>query len=274
MLQNYLSSCDSHEKLKVGGQREVYRAVHHILGQIVVKHAKCSSTLSIERLGRESKFLKELDTPCFPKLHDLVIDPSSMECLVIEEFIPGQELSESAGNYHDENSIVSLLRRLVSCLSIVWDRRVVHRDLKPANIIIRPDDSPVIIDFGIARFLDEKSLTWSMAHVGPGTPWYAAPEQLENKKQQIDARTDFFALGVICLELLLEKHPFSPELVGGETVPGNILSSKYREPSESDGASPQFQNLICRLLQRQPFLRFRDHRKLTDFLSANWGLSE
>ena len=101
-------------------------------------------------------------------------------------------------------------------LDVIWRRNVVHRDIKPANILITPAGEPRVIDLGIARFLDDTSLTASIACCGPATPIYAAPEQLINRKAMINVRTDFFLLGILVLELMHGFHPFDPQHVGNQ----------------------------------------------------------
>ncbi|MGO4780240.1 serine/threonine protein kinase, partial [Lysobacter sp. 2RAB21] len=87
---------------------------------------------------------------------------------------------------------------LADVLDHLNDRRLVHRDIKPANILFASDgQTPILTDFGVVRVLDQPSLTRDFVGFGPGTPAYAAPEQLNNEKQLIDWRTDQFGLAVV-----------------------------------------------------------------------------
>jgi serine/threonine protein kinase len=85
---------------------------------------------------------------------------------------------------------------------------VVHRDLKPTNIRVRPNGTPVIIDFGLARHLDQPGLTRTSKGAAFGTPLYFAPEQFIGTKYDIDHRTDLFALGILLYQALVGRHPF------------------------------------------------------------------
>ena len=85
---------------------------------------------------------------------------------------------------------------------------IVHRDIKPENLILTHDQLVYFLDFGIARILDMQSLTQSDAAFGPHTPGYAAPEQFNNLKRDIDSRADLFSLGVVTYECLTGRNPF------------------------------------------------------------------
>lgn len=141
----------------------------------------------------------------------------------IEEYIAGGTLTkkiENEGLLKKEDAI-DLLIDLVNTLSYMrsLDRSLVHRDIKPDNIMFRGStSSAVLVDFGLARVIGDVSLTQSWAMMGPGTPFFSAPEQLNNEKNLIDWRTDQFALGITLSFCSLGMHP-------------------YRRTTDSDGAS-------------------------------------
>jgi len=101
---------------------------------------------------------------------------------------------------------------LIDAVSHIASLDLVHRDLKPENIMFREDGAtPVIVDFGMVRMLSETSITESWQPRGPGTPFYAAPEQLNNDKHLIDWRTDQYALGILLAEATFGYHPFKDQ---------------------------------------------------------------
>lgn len=135
------------------------------------------------------------------------IEKFEKDTIILEEYIEGKDLSELVGEYKgDEQKIRKLIYATVTILVPVWNARYVHRDLKPQNIRIKENGEPVVLDFGIARALDEDSIT---ATGGQPLSWlFASPEQYTGQKQLISYRTDFFCLGIIAFHLYTNLLPF------------------------------------------------------------------
>jgi len=271
VIDNILGICSDQVLIKEGGQKKVYSCIHPNYGKVAVKIGKYSSTASLERIKREVQFLKSIKSDFFPENYDFILDLNESKFLIIEEFIDSIDYEDVKKYYNTEARIVNLIIMLINSLKILWDKNIVHRDLKPDNILFLKDYSPIIIDLGIARFLDNESITNDFAFSGPCTPLYSTPEQLLNKKDLIDLRTDFFLIGIIALELFLGYHPFLPNKVGNvSTVPENIVNGKYVRP-ESLNASKEFAYLINNLLSVQPYKRFRDYNIFLEYVKKNWS---
>lgn len=246
-------------KIAEGGQKIVYFAESKADPslKVVVKDAKINSTASLQRIMRETSFLSGLNSCYFPKNYGSNFNMATMTMTVIEEYIEGSTLRNVMPNYQSWNEIKNLLNELINAMEFVWTNNVVHRDLKPENIIIRTDGTPCIIDFGIARFLDMESITNTLQQMGPCTLLYASPEQLRNDKTSIDIRTDFYAIGIIAFELYLQKHPFSPDIVGGGLLYDNLIQGKYALSSDNKPKDLRIASVVERLLQVQPYMRPR-----------------
>lgn len=247
-----------------GGQKSVSLAELADGTKVVVKVAPIVSTAGLQRMVRECSLLRKLDSVYFPKNYDASLDIGSMSLTTVEEYIEGDTLMNRVKDFSDKVRIKALLLKLIEGLEVVWKMNIVHRDLKPANIIIRPDGSPCIIDFGIARFLDMESLTDTLSPIGPNTPLYASPEQMNNSKHLIDMRTDFFTLGIIVLELYLGIHPFNPSVVPNSelTIIDNMRKGKYATSTAIVSEDLSVSALASQLLQQQPYLRPRDYNQL------------
>lgn len=263
-----IRECKIIKEIARGGQKTVYLAEHPELGKVVLKKGAIKSISSLERIKREIDLLTELKSEYYPAQHHFNIDLATKEFEIVEEYIEGNVLRQCMSSFDRVSDIYKLLSYLCKGLQIIWERNIIHRDLKPENIIIRPDSTPCILDLGIAKFLDLESLTKTISPLGPCTPIYAAPEQLLNHKNIIDHRTDFFALGIIALELHLKSHPFDPSLVNNEhSIVENILNNQYATKTESVIEDASLVEFAKRTLRTQPFERFRNHNILQDYLA-------
>ena len=258
-------------ELARGGQKVVYLAEgkQDANMKAVIKEAPINSISSFYRISREISLLSGLDSVYFPHNFGSNLDLVNGRITIIEEYIEGSTLRNVMGNYNSWETILPLFKELINALSIVWDKNIVHRDLKPENILIRPNGKPVIIDFGIARFLDMESITNTLQQMGPCTPLYASPEQMINAKHIIDQRTDFYSLGIILLELYLGVHPFSPDAVGnGIPLIDNLNRGTFAVATQNVKEDKRI-SLICRkLLQPQAYNRFRNYKQLVSFINT------
>jgi len=167
-----------------------------------------------DRLIREAAALLTCSHPSIAKLHEAF--PHHYDKLVLwvvrEEYLAGGTLEQ---RLKGQLLAPDVVRQIGVCLAEViqhlQEKRLVHRDIKPANVLFRDDPLvPVLTDFGVVRMLDEPTLTRAFMGMGPGTPAYAAPEQLNNEKPLIGWRTDQFGLAVVLAECLTGHHPYMP----------------------------------------------------------------
>lgn len=186
-----------------GGQKNVY---------LVKINGEKYALKLFHSLGKDARTLRELkiyeefkELNGIPKI--IKIDEFEGELVIFEEFIEGNDLRKIAKQYFkDERKINELLNDLCYILKPIWEREYVHRDIKPENIIIRPDDSPVLLDFGIARDLNDDSITGT--GVQPLSYLFGSPEQYAGNKDLISYKTDFFSLGVLAYFLYYQRYPF------------------------------------------------------------------
>lgn len=257
-FSDILSLYPNASPIKQGGQKSVFLITHQSFERCILKVGIYPRPQSLERIAREVKTLREIDSPYYPKNFDFQVLDSN-RFLILEQYIESTPLSSCLQEYIDPENTLFLLRELVLGLMVIWNKQIVHRDLKPDNILIKDDGYPVIIDLGIARLLDEESLTQTIAHRGPATPAYAAPEQLLNRKASIDIRTDQFNLGIITTQLLMGGvHPFDPAVVGdGDNIMENIIQGKWVRDVFCKENLVFLKPLVERLLGKEPYMRFR-----------------
>ncbi len=258
--------------LGVGGMGEVYAARDAKLGRDVaikiLPRALTSDPDRLARFDREARMLAALNHPNICAIYGLE-EAGGVRFLILER-VDGTTLAErihasvtTSGLALAE--VLSISRQIVVALEAAHDKGIVHRDLKPANIKLTPDDVVKVLDFGLAKPVNDASasdLTQSpTVTIGAtrdgvilGTVAYMSPEQARGKA--IDKRTDIWAFGCVLYEMLTARVPFD-----GETVSDTIGKILEREPDWSalPAATPTvIRRLLLRCLAKDPKQRLRD----------------
>ncbi len=161
--------------------------------------------------GQQKQFLREaqaaanLDHPNIVPVYEVGIeDPPFISSKLIEGVSMRDRIESYAGDF---KRIAEVCRQIASALQHSHERGIIHRDLKPGNILIDQRGTPFVTDFGLAK-REGGELTFAAEGDILGTPAYMSPEQAEGKLEQVDARSDVYALGVILYELLTGRRPF------------------------------------------------------------------
>ena len=251
--------------LQPGGQKQVF--LIECEGQkMILKKGKCNTDNGLERIIREVRILRELDSIYFPKNYYFSYNIQDGTFEIIEEYIEGMTLRQCMKKYKSETEISSLIIDIIMGMQLLWRKEIVHRDLKPENIIIsEKNNKPVIIDLGIARSLLEESLTKTIMPIGPCTVPYASPEQLLNQKNIISPKSDFFSLGIIAMELYNGYNPFDPRFVGsGLGFKDNILNGNKKIELKKNEKSEKFVNIFLKCLETQSYNRYRKYTMLKE----------
>jgi serine/threonine-protein kinase len=152
---------------------------------------------------------------------------------------------------------LTIARDIAEALDYAHGKGVVHRDLKPENVMLLPDGTVKVMDFGVARIEGQPGLTTSRFFFG--SPVYAAPELVD--PLSVDHRADLYSLGVILFELLEGRPPFAHETVF------KLLEMHQREPLPDPAAldhppPPEVWKVIARLLAKEPARRYGSAQEL------------
>jgi serine/threonine protein kinase len=301
VLNNILNfiECDYQiESLIVqSGQRIVFKANHKDNGESVVLKASIIIPVNVARIKREISLLQEIDSEYFPKFFyeyfltseelnnyrenlSNVTDVEKIETfdrvslnpilITVEEYVPNLSW-QASDNYFtlDQKNCVIFMKELFNGLNILWEKKIVHRDLKPDNILIRQNYRPTIIDLGIAKNMNPEAT--GITHYlfpSPCTPAFAAMEQLTNSKTEITYKTDQFAVGVIFYLILTRNFPYGRiEEIGVEGVVENMKQTVFKPISEyKNDIVPKLDSFIQKLLQNEPYKRFRTHIEIQSTL--------
>jgi serine/threonine protein kinase len=200
--------------LRAGGQGVVFSA------RRILNHRKepvddyvalkiHSGTTENVRVDREIAALRGFDHPCLASLveHGMLSLNGEQYRYVAWRFIHGIALDERLKSGPVSAKTVACVGRDVArAIDHIWQKRIVHRDINPKNIMLSPrEDSAILIDLGVARFLDLQVLT--AAGRTWGTPGYFSPEQWCGPGENLTCYSDVFALGISLQEALIGRHP-------------------------------------------------------------------
>jgi DNA-binding NarL/FixJ family response regulator len=196
-------------QLKIGESEKavVYLASSAHRGHNVA--LKVCKTLRDEAAGRQ--FLEREYTAVMAVRSPLVVEiydygvHAGFEYLAME-YLPRGDLKARIQRGVSEREALSFVARIAAALQVVHEAGLVHRDLKPPNVMLRENDAVALIDFGLARSLDGNTVS-TQTGVLLGSPYYMSPEQALG--ELLDARSDFYSLGVICYEMLTGSKPYT-----------------------------------------------------------------
>ncbi len=184
---------------------------------------------------------------------------------VSEEFLSGGTLT-SKGQI-SRTAYLDIGKQLIAAVGYIASLRLVHRDIKPDNIIFREDGTtPVITDFGVVRDLTDSSLTPSWIARGPGTPFFASPEQLNNEKMLIDWRSDQFSLGVSLSFTAVGDHPYRVDRCSDADVVGRVSSRQGPAPVFEERFRADGLPVLLKMISPWPVDRYRK----PELLAAAW----
>lgn len=237
-----------------GGMSKVYLAMDKRLNKQwavkeIEKRARDKNNEVIIRSAiEEANMIKRLDHPSLPRIVDIIDNGNVI--FVIMDYIEGEPLSTilMRNGAQPQELVIEWAKELCGVLDYLHtcNPPIIYRDMKPANVMLKPDGSLKLIDFGIAREFKEDKLSDT---VSLGTKGYAAPEQFGGKGQT-DARTDIYGLGVTLYHLITGQNPCEP--------PYELYPIRYWNP----GLSAGLEKIILKCTQLNPDDRYRSCAEL------------
>ncbi|MDQ3256304.1 MAG: serine/threonine-protein kinase, partial [Acidobacteriota bacterium] len=264
--------------LGAGGMGEVYLAKDIKLArQVAVKilNEKFSRDESnLQRFIREAKAASALNHPNILVIHE--IGESDDSHYIVSEFIEGKTLREILKEKPLKLSeVLDISIPIADALCTAHSSNIIHRDIKPENIMVRPDGVVKVLDFGLAKLVEQQNRSIfgseestvqqsQTAHgVILGTVRYMSPEQAGGKR--VDARTDIFSFGILLYEMVTGQQPFT-----GETVSHTIVAILEKEPppvSQFVSSYPaEIERIIKNCLAKKADVRYSAAKSLLDDL--------
>jgi serine/threonine-protein kinase len=266
MIGSTLGNYKILEKLGEGGQGTVYKAIDSKLGRtLVIKVLPAELTskeANLKRFEREARLASALDHPNICTIFDL--NEINGIHFIAMQYIEGRNVRQLVnGRPLSLESALSIALQTADALAAAHSRGIIHRDIKAGNVMVTPSGQVKVLDFGLAKLLDEDAARTSGIHhteitevgVPYGTATYAAPEQARGDR--VDSRADIFSTGVLLYEMLTGTWPFQ-----GQTsieVRHAVLNEEPKLISERrPGRVPaKLQAIIDKALAKDPRNRYQ-----------------
>ena len=254
------------EKLGEGGQGTVYRAIDSKLGRtVVIKVLPAELTAkeaNLKRFEREARLASSLDHPNICTIFDL--NEINGINFIVMQYIEGRNVRQLVnGRPLSLESALSIVLQTADALGAAHARGIIHRDIKAGNVMVTPAGQVKVLDFGLAKLLDEDAARTSGIHhteltevgIPYGTATYAAPEQARGDR--VDARADIFSTGVLLYEMLSGTWPFK-----GKTAVDVRHAVLHEEPAPLSQVRPgrvpaRLQQILDKSLAKEPRNRYQ-----------------
>jgi eukaryotic-like serine/threonine-protein kinase len=259
-------------KIAEGGMGSVYAGHHPVIGKRVAVKVLAPHCASIPDLVR--RFVEE--ARAVNKIgHPNIIDIFSFGTLAdarpffVMEFLDGASLAArmDAGDM-TATETRRILRQICSALEAAHRAGIIHRDLKPENVWVaspaHEDSFAKVLDFGIAKLLDNPAGKSTQTGAAMGTPRYMAPEQCMGRA--VDHRADIYSLGIILYEMFAGVVPFRGETFGELIY--QQMSETPEPPSKHRAMEPELERLILMCLEKDPAKRPESAKELSRLLEV------
>ena len=278
-----------HSVLGEGGMGIVYRAEDRATGQpVALKTVRVPLEADVAGLRREVRALWRLRHPGVVRILGDGVQGGcpwfAMELLVGSTLkrlngqlwparlqgLPSVPPRAAGGRLRE---VLTVAQKLSRALAFVHGHGIVHRDLKPTNIFLRPDGSPVLVDFGlVCRFPGVSGReVLEVGGLRVGTVHYMAPEQI--RAELVDARADLYALGCLMYETITGRRPFEAPTTD-DVVDQQLTMEPVRPGALVVDLPREIDELVMRLLNKHPRERPGHAGEVADLLAAHTGVRE
>ena len=248
--------------LGAGGMGEVYLAFDSVLNRKfalkILPAEYVADDDRLQRFRREAQTVSALNHPNIVTIYDV----GSFEDLhfIATEYIEGKTVRTLIDEGLSLNDTIAIISQTAEALAAAHQKNVVHRDIKPENIMVRPDGYVKILDFGLAKLVENNphpagsDFLKTQKGIIMGTLAYMSPEQATG--DHVDHRTDIWSLGVVLYEMLTGKKPFKTD--DKKAAYNAILSLEPQPVSSTDNSLPPFlDSILGKFLEKDREMRYQ-----------------
>ena len=242
------------KSLGEGGMADVYLAKNTLGKKLTIKILKSElfgKTVIRQRFVNEAKVMLSLDHPHIRQVIDFHEEKNLMA--IIMEYLDGHDLDTYIEQYGAVSSkqAIDWFKQVLPAFSYTHEQDIVHRDVKPSNLFLSKNGSIKVLDFGIAKIIDNNlSLTGTTSKMG--TPMYMSPEQIQTPKE-VDYRTDIYSLGVTLYVLLTGQKPYDDTTDSEYGIQTKIVNQPL---PEVPNLSPNINQVIAKATAKDPKNRY------------------
>ncbi|HEX7745227.1 MAG TPA: serine/threonine-protein kinase, partial [Micromonosporaceae bacterium] len=251
------------EHLATGGMGEVWRATDTVLGRPVAVKVLLPALLAEPgfgaRFAAEARMMAALQHPGIVNVYDYGesdLPGGARAVYLVMEHVDGESLAArlKGSGRMDARTTLSIVAQAADALHAAHTAGIIHRDVKPGNLLVRPDGTVTLVDFGVARSAEVTSLTLTNNVVG--TALYMAPEQAAGRP--VSPATDIYALGAVAYHCVAGHPPFS----GGTSLDVAIKHLHDEVPPLPTDVPAGVAALVTRALEKEPADRFESAEAL------------
>ena len=255
------------ERIGEGGMSVVYKAKDKLLNRFVaikiLKPEFINDHKFIDSFRRESQAAASLSHPNIVNIYDVGREGNIH--YIVMELIEGRTLSEyiKAQGPMSYPKVIALSKQIAAALAFAHKNHIIHRDVKPHNVMITPNGTAKITDFGIAKAVNAATIVDNTEGI-IGSVHYFSPEQARGG--YVDEKSDIYSLGIVMYEMITGRVPFDGDNpvnialmhINGEMVPPSKLV---------DGVPPALEHIILKCTDKYPVNRFASAEELIEALN-------
>ena len=243
-----------------GGMGQIFRGRDNQGKIVAIKEILpefASDWAILSRIEKEVEFLLKVNHPSIVKLYAAFRDDATQNYYIVMELVEGLNIEQYVTKHGaiPEQQAVELMLKILDALQCVHNAHIVHRDIKPSNIMIRPDGNVCLLDFGVAKDMDNNNGSTIPGSI-IGTSGYMSPEQADGFS--INFRSDIYSLGCV-FYYMLTGHQAINTLASEFETANAILNNEFPRLSKyKSGLSDILQRILDKATNKNMMLRYQN----------------